>query len=77
MMISVLGERGKTMDRKIEFIEEYIKVGNNDYQWNDNHGELVRCKDCKHKGGFGCPWWKGEIIPPEWYCANGEREDDE
>lgn len=33
---------------KIEFIESYIKVGN-DYQWNDNHGELIRCKDCKYR----------------------------
>lgn len=40
-------------------------------------GELVRCKDCKHKGGFGCPWWKGEDIPNDWYCANGEKKDDE
>lgn len=31
---------------KVEFIESYIKVGN-DYQWHDNHGELIRCKDCK------------------------------
>ena len=36
---------------------------------------IVRCKDCKHKGGFGCPWWKGEDIPDDWYCANGEREE--
>ena len=36
------------MPRKVEFIESYIKVGN-DYQWNDNHGELIRCKDCKHQ----------------------------
>lgn len=36
------------MKRKVEFIESYIKVGN-DYQWNDNHGELIRCKDCKHR----------------------------
>lgn len=35
-----------TVPRKVEFIESYIKVGN-DYQWNDNHGELIRCKDCK------------------------------
>lgn len=34
--------------KKVEFIESYIKVGN-DYQWNDNHGELTRCKDCKHR----------------------------
>jgi hypothetical protein len=33
------------MKRKVEFIESYIKVGN-DYQWNDNHGELIRCRDC-------------------------------
>lgn len=37
---------------------------------------VVRCKDCKHKGGFGCPWWKGEDIPNDWYCANGERKEE-
>ena len=37
------------MPRKVEFIESYVKVGN-DYQWNDNHGELIRCKDCKYVG---------------------------
>ena len=35
------------MSQLIEFIESYIKVGN-DYQWNDNHGELIRCKDCTY-----------------------------
>ena len=53
------------MPRKVEFIESYIKVGN-DYQWNDNHGELIRCKDCKFcdacvlsnsEDGF-CAWAK-------------------
>lgn len=34
--------------KKVEFIESYIKIGNDDYQWNDNHGELIRCKDCVH-----------------------------
>lgn len=33
---------------KVEFIESYIKQGN-DYIWNDNHGELIRCKNCKHR----------------------------
>lgn len=37
------------MNNKVEFIESYIKIGNSDYQWQDNHGELVRCKDCKHR----------------------------
>ena len=40
------------MKRKVEFIESYIKVGN-DYQWNDNHGELIRCRDCKNYGTDG------------------------
>lgn len=34
---------------RVEFIESYWKDGNTDYIWNDNHGELIRCKDCKHK----------------------------
>ena len=33
---------------KVEFIESYIKIGNGNYKWNDNHGELIRCKDCCH-----------------------------
>ena len=37
--------------RKVEFIESYWTGGEfgSDYQWNDNHGELIRCKDCKHR----------------------------
>ena len=37
--------------RKVEFIESYWTGGENgsDYKWDDNHGELVRCKDCKHR----------------------------
>ena len=35
--------------RKIEFIESYIREdGSGDYNWNDNHGELIRCRDCKY-----------------------------
>ena len=37
--------------RKVEFIESYWTGGEygSDYRWNDNHGELIRCKECKHK----------------------------
>lgn len=61
---------------KIEFIESYLKVGN-DYQWNDNHGELVRCGNCKFyehckvSGAF-------KVAPePDWFCADGKKKDDE
>jgi len=33
---------------KVEFIESYSRTYGGDYQWNDNHGELIRCKNCKH-----------------------------
>lgn len=77
------------MNQKIEFIESYRKFGN-DYQWSDNHGELVRCKDCKYwhevdsvEGTtFGeCkrphPIIRKSVFLQEgWYCADGERKDD-
>ena len=58
--------------KRVEFIESYIKIGNCDYQWNDNHGELIRCKDCKH--------WNQRIRcrkHKDWYCADGVRKDSE
>lgn len=65
------------MKRKVEFIESYIKVGN-DYQWNDNHGELIRCKDCKYYSddagvciGFG----DGHYVMEEDFCSKAERAD--
>lgn len=79
------GEVG--MNQKVEFIESYIKIGNGDYQWNDNHGELIRCKDCKH--GQYEEWDNGECVDktvfcdgygihkPDWFCADGERRTDD
>ena len=62
--------------RIVEFIESYWTGGElgSDYQWNDNHGELIRCKDCK--------WYDEQIsmcdncgLPREqtFFCADGER----
>lgn len=72
------------MSIKVEFIESYIKPdGSADYIWNDNHGELIRCKDCKHRDpedrkcdcGHGILWQ----LPrdDDWFCADGERREDE
>lgn len=61
---------------KIEFIESYIHDDSGDYQWSDNHGELIRCKDCRHNGSFDtdCPisWPKEEDS----YCSFAERRTD-
>ena len=70
---------------KVEFIESYIKLGDGDYQWNDNHGELIRCKDCK----YGVPLTDSSYIQcsmafhtserhgNDWFCADGVRKDRE
>lgn len=72
---------------KVEFIESYIKHGAGDYEWSDNHGELVRCKDCKHRTKRVCD--KIEFyecdhigyqqtkcgVTDDWFCADGERKD--
>ena len=60
------------MSETVEFIESYIKVQGGDYQWNDNHGELVRCKDCKHYMTIHCTC-DGCCISDDWFCADGER----
>ena len=38
---------------------------------------IVRCKDCTNRDRWGCPWWKDEPRPEDWYCADGERRTDE
>ena len=66
--------------KKVEFIESYIKIGNGDYQWNDNHGKLIRCKDCKHRydNDQKCPFCNecgGRDYPGDnWFCADGEHK---
>lgn len=32
----------------VEFIESYRKEEGDDYHYIDNHGILVRCKDCEY-----------------------------
>ena len=71
---------------QVEFIESYIKIGNSDYQWNDNHGELIRCKNCMHgeleswnksQQNYKClkSEYEGcyDYHEGEWFCADGER----
>lgn len=43
---------------------------------------VVRCKDCKHHeneeiGMVYCPNAIGGWVGENWFCANGERKDDE
>ena len=88
---SEVGMSERPEKRKVEFIESYWTGGElgSDYQWNDNHGELIRCKDCKHGCRMGysevyiceSPEQKNKICihvhKPEWFCADGERKYDD
>ena len=78
-----MSERGEK--RKIEFIESYWTGGElgSDYQWSDNHGELVRCRECiywqDNNDGYphkDCKWREDETPDPEDFCSAGERRDD-
>ena len=74
--------------RKVEFIESYWTGGElgSDYQWNDNHGEIVRCKDCincvKEPNGelycdilaVGYEPLGSKKVNGDWFCADGERK---
>lgn len=46
---------------------------------------VVRCKDCKHcntdwamgKWYGSCKVWNTHSVMADWYCVNGERQDDD
>ena len=61
--------------RKVEFIESYWTGGElgSDYQWSDNHGELIRCRDCKYAPSNGYP---PEELPYLYPCKNLMRDQD-
>ena len=76
--------------RKVEFIESYWTGGElgSDYQWCDNHGELIRCKDCKYWSNekindFNkCRRWinvgvKNFATMGNWFCADGKKRNDD
>ena len=62
--------------RLIEFIESYRKTDNGDYQWNDNHGELIRCKDCEHYILGMCEWFGyGQSLTENDFCSRAKRKE--
>lgn len=66
--------------RKVEFIESYWTGGiyGADYHWDDNHGELIRCKECKWYSPDSS-WCNNLQSPKEqtFFCADGERRETE
>ena len=70
--------------KTIELIDKYEIHQSNDadynppsYEWIDNTGELIRCKDCKHRVLHNNVWeclYSG-FIAPDHYCSYAERRE--
>ena len=75
-----------------ELIIDYIVRDGPEWEYYDNTGKIVRCKDCKYwnpsnrnaSGYCRCDRyaeWQAEeervAMPPRGYCSNGEHEDGE
>ena len=56
------------------FLEAVLRVEN---FWSADVVSVVRCKDCAvpHNKYTGCPRLNGLIPPPDFYCADGEKEE--
>ena len=66
------------MSKHVEMIIDYV-VSGEDYQYNDNHGVLVRCIDCAHRSKSIFNSWyclKNDIcVAPRFFCGYGEGKD--
>lgn len=72
--------------KHVEMIIDYI-VDGEDFQYSDNHGVLIRCKDCKFWSKYSsssaaseyhhCSFGIGVNLhtKADGYCHRGERRD--
>ena len=73
-----IDELEKKMPKGTVVIEGIRTDGGRERWWNDNHGELARCKDCVWNSGKpDCPYCQLQSKPhePDWFCADGERRE--
>ena len=69
------------MSKYVEMIISYI-VDGDDFQYNDNHGVLIRCKDCKYYvPDMGCCDHIGGITYAESvkeldFCSKAEKREE-
>ncbi len=75
------------MAKHVEMINEYLVEDDSyDFKFFDNHGLLIRCKDCKHYKDeklFGkqfqlCIYggYEPRFVEPDHYCGYGERREE-
>ena len=72
--------------KSIEFIDEYrMEDGDLDWQFHDNHGVLVRCRECKYnyvttrnhgkQDNPVCDFTDRKLTLND-YCSRGEKRED-
>lgn len=56
-----------------------VEKGCEHFKNSTKYVEVVRCKDCSvpHNKWTGCPILLGLVLPPDFYCAFGERREGE
>ena len=70
--------------KQIEFIVSYV-IDGCDYQYHDNHGALIRCKDCKWRSFLNgqpnrlvCSVGRIPVdITAYDYCSRAEKREDD
>ena len=66
--------------KHIEMIIDYL-VDGDDFQYSDNHGILIRCKDCKHhhRDNSGAYYCERKDYGYGWglndFCSKAERRE--
>lgn len=62
--------------KHVEMIIDYTTDGT-DYQYNDNHGLLIRCRDCVWYDDKGhCDYYENKFlndVKEDDYCSRGEN----
>lgn len=72
--VNEIVKEAEMMGKKVEMIISYTMDGD-DYLYNDNHGRLIRCKDCEYYKDIGegimCTAW-GSDTEEDDYCSGAK-----
>ena len=73
LVLSMIDANTKYQERQLKILRNIHK------KVTEDTVPVVRCKDCAvpHNKWTGCPKLSGLVPPPDFYCAYGERKDNE
>lgn len=76
-ILDVFKEKSIQKLRHTEQIIDYIIDGDS-LMYNDNHGTLIRCRECKyyHANMMSCPYFAGD-VPADGHCFKAVKKETE